>query len=393
MPPHIVWRDKVAYLVDGDLRKSLKTEKRTQAEQRLQQYIRGQFRPGRQITWQQWYDEWIKAEKEPFVRAGGTADYVQHWRAYVRDEFARRTLSTTNVAVLKEFRGKLIERGLSPKTCANIINSTMRAMWRDAMAAGHVETNPFMVLRWPRQPRKRPNPFTAAERDAILKWWETNDWFFYPYVYFQFHVGARPSETAALEWSDVDFDAHTVTINRSLVRGQLGATKTQGSERILPLGPDVMRLLKVLPSRRLGLPHVFVGKRGKPMSKKWAEHNWARCLEPLSITHRKFYCTRHTFITEAVRRGDKLKEIADYCGTSVAMIEENYCARQAVGTSHKSRSPEEASGLSVGNRGGNLVAGPGFEPILQSVTKRIKEITIEISSSWKAERIDENSTE
>lgn len=375
------------------MRKSLKTEKKSQAEARLQQYIRGQFRPGRQLTWQAWYDEWITSDKEPFVRVGGAADYKQHWRAYIEAEFARRTLQTTNVAVLKEFRNKLIERGLSPKTCANVINSTMRAMWRDAMAAGHVETNPFMVLRWPRQPRKRPDPFTATERDAILKWWETNDWFFFPYVYFQFHVGARPSETAGLEWSDVDLDAHTVTINRSLVRGQLGATKTQGSERMLPLGADVARLLEVLPSRRLGLPNVFVGKRGKPMSKKWAEHNWARCLTALDIRYRKFYCTRHTFITEAVRRGEHLKAIADYCGTSVTMIEQDYCARQAVGISHKSRSPEEASGLSGGKQREKLVAGPGFEPILQSVTKCLRELTTEICEDWRSRSVDENGTE
>jgi hypothetical protein len=44
--------------------------------------------------------------------------------------------------------------------------------------------------------------------------------------------------------------------------------------------------------------------------------------------HRKFYATRHTTITELVKAGHKLKEIADYCGTSVTMIEDNYCARQ-----------------------------------------------------------------
>jgi integrase len=58
-----------------------------------------------------------------------------------------------------------------------------------------------------------------------------------------------------------------------------------------------------------------------------AKDYWPRVLKDLGITHRKLYATRHTFITEMVKRGELLKAIADYCGTSVQMIEENYCGR------------------------------------------------------------------
>ena len=48
----------------------------------------------------------------------------------------------------------------------------------------------------------------------------------------------------------------------------------------------------------------------------------------LGITHQsKFYATRHTFITEQVKAGKNIKAIADYCGTSLQMIEPDYCAR------------------------------------------------------------------
>ena len=69
------------------------------------------------------------------------------------------------------------------------------------------------------------------------------------------------------------------------------------------------------------------------MSKKWAEHSWKEPLEKLGIRHRKFYACRHTTITELVRAGHNLKAIADYVGTSVAMIEANYCA----GTQHRTK--------------------------------------------------------
>ena len=67
------------------------------------------------------------------------------------------------------------------------------------------------------------------------------------------------------------------------------------------------------------------------MSKKWAEHFWKEPFKELGIRHRKFYACRHTAITKLVRAGHNLKAIADHVGTSVVMIETNYCARQGLG--------------------------------------------------------------
>ncbi len=77
-------------------------------------------------------------------------------------------------------------------------------------------------------------------------------------------------------------------------------------------------------------------------------------LKKLGIRHRKFYACRHTTITELVRAGHNLKAIADYVGTSVAMIEANYCARQGLNIAQNRH-----SGYS--NYSEKLVAGPGFE--------------------------------
>ncbi len=82
----------------------------------------------------------------------------------------------------------------------------------------------------------------------------------------------------------------------------------------------------MLPSRELGLERVFLNKFGEPMNaKKWSEHNWAGPLKSLGIRHRKFYATRHTFITEAIKRGENPLAVAQYCGTSLVMIQADYC--------------------------------------------------------------------
>jgi hypothetical protein len=51
---------------------------------------------------------------------------------------------------------------------------------------------------------------------------------------------------------------------------------------------------------------------------------WFRCLRSLGIRPRKFYTTRHTFVAWALSEGANLKGLAEYCGTSVQMIEQSY---------------------------------------------------------------------
>ena len=47
-------------------------------------------------------------------------------------------------------------------------------------------------------------------------------------------------------------------------------------------------------------------------------------MRVLNIRPRPFYNTRHTYISVALTLGCKIKWVAEQCGTSVAMIEENY---------------------------------------------------------------------
>ena len=47
-------------------------------------------------------------------------------------------------------------------------------------------------------------------------------------------------------------------------------------------------------------------------------------MRSLGIRPRKFYSTRHTFIAWALSEGANLKGLAEYCGTSVQMIEQSY---------------------------------------------------------------------
>jgi integrase len=72
--------------------------------------------------------------------------------------------------------------------------------------------------------------------------------------------------------------------------------------------------------------YVFTNaKNGGPINQsEWPKDHWHAALRATGIRPRKFYATRHTFISIALTRGVNIKCLAEYTGTSVAMIERGY---------------------------------------------------------------------
>jgi len=302
----------------------------------------------------------------PLYRSSQERDYRQHFGKHILGRFRHVRLDQLNTGDLVEFRAALLKDGLSVKSARNIIDGSFRAMVRDARAEykdlqGY---DPFMHVQWPRVQREKPDPFSVEERDRIIEHWKENDFFYFPWVFTLFFTGMRPSEASALTWGDVDLTAGTISISKSRYMGDDSAPKTSASNRTIQVPETVIRVLNLLPSRALGLRHVFVNKDGQPMNaKKWSEHNWRGPLEELKIRHRKFYATRHTFLTEKIRQGENPFALAQYAGTSVAMLEKDYVGTLGLSTLHSQQGDREVFEKYAKNPNEIMVAGPGFEPV------------------------------
>ena len=147
-------------------------------------------------------------------------------------------------------------------------------------------------------------------------------------------------------------------MRRSRTLGEDNAPKTARSARTIPLRPEVVAVLRAMPAplHRTEQSFVFTNQAGRPLDEeRFVEKHWHRALRATGIRPRKFYATRHTFISLTLMAGKvKIKRLADYCGTSVAMIEKHYARWMAEDT------PEEIGGL------GGLVS-----PVLDAPTPAV----------------------
>jgi integrase len=293
----------------------------------------------------EWWLDWIGSrERRSYVRRA-----AWYMRSIVIPYWGAMSLADVTQARLYAFQDEVLarkvtrlsedtgEKELVPikvKTAKNVVTGFFRAMIIEAMIRHHAPSpDPFpSEMRWPQRgddDPEPPDPFTPAERDSILDHYYRHNRFWYPFLCFQFWTGARPSETAALRESDVDLRRGTVFIHRSRVEGAENKPKTRASKRTIHLYPNVLQVLRdarPTPAHAKPDDYFFVGSQGGPVyTRAWGEdYGFYSALTRLKIRKRKFYATRHTFISWALTQGGNAYGIAKYCGTSVEMIEKNY---------------------------------------------------------------------
>jgi len=91
----------------------------------------------------------------------------------------------------------------------------------------------------------------------------------------------------------------------------------------LPTVVDILREIK--PLHATEGDYVFTNYEGGPIDAgEWARYYWERGLRAKEIRPRKFYATKHTYISVALTAGVNIKWLAEQCGTSVTMIEKHY---------------------------------------------------------------------
>ena len=125
-----------------------------------------------------------------------------------------------------------------------------------------------------------------------------------------------------------DYDPRTgnLAITSSRTEGESGATKTTKSKRTITLLPPVRKYLdQIRPLPVRPNDYMLTNRLGSPIDQDGfaARHFWP-ALKGLNIRHRDFYATRDTFISVMLMHGEPAKRVADYCGTSLAMIEGSY---------------------------------------------------------------------
>lgn len=174
-----------------------------------------------------------------------------------------------------------------------VVYNVLRAVFKRAYQFDLIEENPAEKLDFVYHKRKKGRALTHEEQSAFIQAIENEPtrplWLFY------LLSGVRCQEALTLLWEDIDYD-HA----RIFIRG----TKTETSERYIPLFPQIADILKEIP-RTCGnvFPYTY-------RAVQWAFYR----IRKQSGLQFRIHDLRHTFATRCLESGIATKTVSKWLG-------------------------------------------------------------------------------
>jgi integrase len=194
------------------------------------------------------------------------------------------------------------------------IRNIMSAVCSHAMRYGWLKWNPIRSVRQSAKRERVPVPLTAQEVQALLTELKLRE---RVAVLLAVQTGMRRGELLALRWGDIDFHRKTVNIGKSVWHQHLGPVKTEESEKVMPLGEemvaDLWRWRAQTPYAADG-DWIFASARMKGRQPVWPESFLRTYVVPTAkragISKQvSWHVFRHTFSTLLAENGEDVKTV------------------------------------------------------------------------------------
>ena len=185
-----------------------------------------------------------------------------------------------------------------------------------------IETNPLKAVEVPKvAARVKPDVLTAAEARQYIAAFRGH--VLEPIVVLALAAGLRRSELAGLRWSDIDFDAGSVSVARGL-HDRKGTVlvewpKSVTSVRVVALPGWAIEILK--PLRALG---PLVVDEGEPMRPWRITRAYLRRLEEMKLRRVQLKNLRHSHACLMLDAGVDLYTVSRRLGHATVSVTENF---------------------------------------------------------------------
>lgn len=250
----------------------------------------------------------------------GEAAVAEGMEAAARPQVVRRMLAADTMS-LRGFLAYLDTFSYSPATTARKI-ATLRSFYKWMVRCSHIQTNPMLLIRTPKQSKRLPKAITVEQIEALLNTPNQNETLGArdrAILETLYSTGVRVSELVDLNRSDLEFTSQTLH-----VRGK------GKKERIVPLGSHAMaairhyltllepdkRFVKLRQQSALGAAvPLFVNKNGGRLSSRSVRRKLDKYLVEVGLDPAiSPHTLRHSFATHLLDNGADLRSVQELLG-------------------------------------------------------------------------------
>ncbi len=269
---------------------------RIKAEIREKKYFPEQFTQHKSITLRAWIDRYLEGSTNR-----NKINEIRHGRFW-KLLLGKRTLRQITIEDCRRAQAQMLAKGKRKPATINRYMAFLRRVLMVAMKEGKIDQNPVSAVKFfPEADRMRF--YTEQELRAIHAHMSPESW---KVVAFAVETGLRREEQFNLRWSQISFEAQTLTIY----------DPKAGSTRQVVLPENALAILRSRDSI-LRSPFVFSGLKDplQPMdSRAFLRRAFEPALRKAGIQGASWHTLRHTTASRLAMAGVPIRTIQEIMG-------------------------------------------------------------------------------
>lgn len=273
--------------------------------------------PGEDTTVAQWAARWLAT----LTSRQQTVDGYEGRLAHVLPAIGHRRVADVTAADVERLAAGLVHQ-LARSTTA-VVLGVVGSMFRAAVRAGLIPSNPVAVARRPKVPKRRREVYPPDDLARVV---EAAGWYAGAgAAALMAAVGCRIGEAIALDVTDLDPAAGTLSITKTFVAslGTINAPKSENGVRTIRVPAVALPGLRAAVAGRKAGP-LFCTARGRRLRPSTVDRGVRLVLEELGLERRGSHSLRHSVASALVAGGVPVADVAKYLGDSVKTIVDTY---------------------------------------------------------------------
>jgi integrase len=326
------------YTAEGRRRKTLYGKTRQEVAAKLTKAMAdrdgGLLFDAGSLTLGEYLDRWLADSVKDTVRLTTYQGYERICRLHIKPSLGQVRLKDLAVVQVRGLYRERLEAGLAPRM-VQLVHVTLHKALKQAVMDGLIPRNVTEAVKAPRPEKKEIKPLSSEQARALLEAAE-GDRLEALYV-LAVTTGMRQGELLGLKWEDVDLEAGTLQVRRTLStragRGfSFSPPKTIKGRRSIKLPEVAKRSLKRHRKAQLeermklaGLWEdnelVFASRVGTPVGRQeLVTRSFKPLLSQAGLPDIRFHDLRHTCATLLLGKGVHAKFVQELLGHATISI-------------------------------------------------------------------------